>query len=77
MQKVEDADVTRQALVHNIYTVLLIFRSNLDKGIIEVDLKTPYLFMKSDYEIQGRMLVLPISGKGDTTSNYSKCFCCC
>jgi len=33
----------------------------------------PYLYVTSDYTVNGRILVLPISGSGDSWTNYSTC----
>lgn len=48
-------------------------KTDFSKGLLEFGVDIPYLFMEGDYEIRGRVLVLPIVGQGDSWSNYSKC----
>lgn len=38
---------------------------------MDLEVAIPYLFSTSDYKINGRILVLPIVGSGDSWSNYS------
>ncbi|XP_075236270.1 protein takeout-like [Lycorma delicatula] len=42
-----------------------------DKYRIEFDVSLPWLYVEGDYAIKGQMLVLPISGSGDSWSNYT------
>ena len=39
-------------------------RINYDKKTIHLDLELPHLEIEGDYEISGRILLLPITGKG-------------
>jgi hypothetical protein len=38
---------------------------------MELEAAVPYLSTTSDYTINGRILVLPIAGSGDSWANYS------
>ncbi|KAK9497011.1 hypothetical protein O3M35_012805 [Rhynocoris fuscipes] len=46
-------------------------RADLDKYQIDFDAKLPYMYNVGDYKIEGKILVLPISGSGDSWSNYT------
>jgi len=50
---------------------ILNVRSNLDENRIEIDAKLPYMYNEGDYLINGKILVLPITGNGDSWSNYT------
>nr|AGM32444.1 hemolymph juvenile hormone binding protein (JHBP) [Coptotermes formosanus] len=44
---------------------------DLDNYRVDLQMALPYLYLNSDYTIQGRILALPISGSGDSWSNYT------
>jgi hypothetical protein len=47
-------------------------RFDFDRNHIMYDTKVPLLTILGDYEISGRILLLPISGKGDINITLSK-----
>lgn len=47
-------------------------RADIDKYRLDFEVAIPYLHTHGDYKIDGRVLVLPISGSGDSWSNYSE-----
>jgi hypothetical protein len=44
----------------------------LDNYRLELEVALPFLYAHGDYKINGRILVLPIAGSGDSWTNYSK-----
>ncbi|RZF36621.1 hypothetical protein LSTR_LSTR007324 [Laodelphax striatellus] len=44
---------------------------DLDNFKMEVDFYLPWLYIEGGYSIKGQILVLPISGSGDSWSNYT------
>lgn len=66
-----DSKFTNQKF-HGI-TNYTIVKANVEpsKYRIELDVSLPWLFVEGDYSIKGQMLVLPISGNGDSWSNYT------
>lgn len=50
----------------------LYFRIDLDEDLVKIKLYLPHLYMKSKYEMKGRVLVMPIAGKGLCKGNYSE-----
>ncbi|XP_069702793.1 protein takeout-like [Periplaneta americana] len=51
----------------NIFTV----RADIDKGTISADGVLPFATLESDYEMDGRFLVLPIKGKGKSKLTFT------
>jgi hypothetical protein len=47
-------------------------RIDLDKKSVRIKLWLPHLRMTSQYKIDGRVLMMPISGRGYNEGNYSK-----
>lgn len=45
-----------------------------ERDRVRIKLWLPYLHMTSDYKLEGRILMLPISGNGFSEGNYSKFF---
>ena len=43
----------------------------MDNYRLDLVVATPYLYSTSNYTINGRILVLPIVGNGDSWANYS------
>jgi hypothetical protein len=33
---------------------------------------TPFMMFKADYQMEGKILLVPLSGKGDSVLNFSK-----
>lgn len=46
----------------------------MDKDRARIKLWLPHLEMVSNYTLEGRILMMPISGKGRSIGNYSECF---
>ncbi|XP_073983828.1 protein takeout-like [Rhodnius prolixus] len=46
-------------------------RPDLDNNQIDFEATLPYMYNVGDYKIEGKILVLPISGNGDSWSNYT------
>ncbi|XP_014289105.1 circadian clock-controlled protein daywake [Halyomorpha halys] len=47
------------------------FKSNLDKLSVEMSVTVPTAYVTSDYEIDGRLLVVPLKGKGIFSGNFT------
>lgn len=47
-------------------------RVDLDKDRVKIKLSIPKLRTKGNYTISGRILMLPISGSGESRGNYCK-----
>jgi hypothetical protein len=45
---------------------------DLDKLTLDLNMFVPSMSFDADYEMDGRVLVLPLSGKGDCVLNFSK-----
>jgi hypothetical protein len=45
------------------------FQENPDKNILEMNMKTPLGLLAGKYDIDGKMLILPIKGRGNFTLN--------
>ena len=45
------------------------FQKNPDKNILEMGLKTPLGILSGKYDIDGKILILPITGRGNFTLN--------
>jgi hypothetical protein len=43
-----------------------------EKMTIDMHMLTPFMRFNADYEMEGQVLVLPLSGKGDCVINFSK-----
>lgn len=39
---------------------------------LEMDMLTPSMVFNADYEMEGRILLVPLNGKGDCFFNFSK-----
>jgi len=39
---------------------------------LDLDMLTPYMLFNADYEMEGRILLVPLKGKGDSYLNFSK-----
>lgn len=50
----------------------LIYRSDLDKLTLEMSITLPKIDVTCDYDIDGRLLVVPLKGKGTFIGNFSK-----
>ncbi|KAL2747539.1 circadian clock-controlled protein daywake [Vespula maculifrons] len=46
---------------------------NLDELIFAMEIKLPHLHVKGTYEINGKILLLPIEGSGPMTGNFTQC----
>jgi hypothetical protein len=46
--------------------------ADIDNYRLDLEVAIPYLYVYGDYKINGRVLVLPITGSGDSWSNYSE-----
>lgn len=47
-------------------------RMDLSKLTLDLDMLTPSMVFNADYEMEGRILLVPLNGKGDCTLNFSK-----
>lgn len=54
------------------YVTDCIHSSDIDNYRLDLVVEIPYLYMYGDYKIDGKVLVLPIAGSGDSWANYSK-----
>lgn len=55
-----------------IILLLWLIRVDLEKERIRIKVWLPFLHMTANYTIEGRILMLPISGAGLSEGNYSK-----
>ena len=39
---------------------------------LELDMLTPTMVFNADYEMEGRILVMPLNGRGDCVLSFSK-----
>ena len=51
----------------------MFFSADLPTLSFAVDIDMPHLYVDGDYEIDGRVLLLPITGSGPMTGNFTKC----
>lgn len=49
------------------------FSSHIDTLDFDVDIQLPHLYIDAQYEIDGRVLLLPITGTGRLTGNFTEC----
>lgn len=54
-----------------IYITDCVHSVDLDNYRMDLEVSLPYLRLASVYQIDGKILVLPITGSGDTWSKYS------
>jgi hypothetical protein len=47
-------------------------RMDFDRLSMDIDMLTPLLKMVADYEMEGKVLILSMRGKGDCTLKFSK-----
>jgi hypothetical protein len=47
-------------------------RMDFDALTMDIDMVIPVLKMVADYEMEGKVLILPMRGKGDCTLKFSK-----
>jgi hypothetical protein len=45
---------------------------DLDNLTLNMSMFAPFMRFDADYEMEGRVLVLPLNGKGDCVLNFSK-----
>jgi hypothetical protein len=45
---------------------------DLSSLTLEMDMLTPSMVFNADYEMEGRILLVPLNGKGDCILNFSK-----
>nr|CAD7461676.1 unnamed protein product [Timema tahoe] len=45
---------------------------DIDKLYMEMDLRTPSMMFTADYEMEGKILLIPLDGKGDCVYNFSE-----
>lgn len=50
------------------------FRLDMDKDRVRIKLWMPHLELTSNYSMDGRILMMPITGQGTGKGNYSKIF---
>ncbi|XP_069682357.1 protein takeout-like [Periplaneta americana] len=46
--------------------------ADVDNYRIDIEVDIPFLYVYGDYQINGKVLVLPIQGSGDSWSNYTE-----
>jgi len=54
--------------------MIILFRVDMEKERIRIKVWLPHLYMTANYSIEGRILMLPISGHGLSEGNYSEPF---
>jgi hypothetical protein len=47
-------------------------RVDFDKLFLSIEFLAPYLVFRGKYELAGKLVSLPISGKGDYNATFSK-----
>jgi hypothetical protein len=45
---------------------------DLSKLTLDLDMLTPSMVFNADYEMEGRILLVPLNGKGDCTLNFTE-----
>lgn len=50
---------------------MFFYRVDMNEGKIRIKVWLPFLHMTANYSIEGRILMLPISGAGLSEGNYS------
>ena len=45
----------------------------MDKLDFEFDLDFPMMYIEAQYDVNGRILLIPIKGNGPLRGNFSKC----
>lgn len=53
--------------------ILVCYRSNIETLEFDVDIQLPHLYIDAQYEIDGRILLLPVTGSGRLTGNFTNC----
>ncbi|XP_069682360.1 protein takeout-like [Periplaneta americana] len=48
-------------------------KANMDTLLIEFDLELPHLYSVGTYDVNGRILLIPIKGNGPFTGNWTEC----
>lgn len=52
--------------------LLFSHRMDLSTLTLDMDITTPSMVFNADYEMDGRILLVPLNGKGDCVLNFSK-----
>lgn len=56
----------------SLFIFIYFYSANIKNRSLEIDLNFPLFKIKSQYEVKGKILMLPIEGKGAFVGNFSK-----